>query len=286
MASDLYEEDPVFRRTLEDCSEVLAPVIGASLCNLIYDSTVDRSHPFDHTPYTHPAICAVQFALARSLEARGFEPDFVMGYSVGEIAAHMVSGALTMEDGLKAAADQARRLEDRTPVGGMVAILESAELFDRRPELFQGMEVAGWNFDKHFAVSGDAASVARLEAGLKESGTMHQTLPVNRAFHSIHMEPIRTDYLTALSQLNISPPSVRIVSPTEGGFLDATPPDFFWTVLRQPVHFQKTMVWLEESGPYHYVDLGPAGTLSTFVKYCLPKSSISEQHSIVTPFKG
>jgi hypothetical protein len=62
------------------------------------------------------------------------------------------------------------------------------------------------------------------------------------------------------------------------------PGDFFWRIVRQPIRFRDTIALLERRGACRYIDVGPGGTLATFVKYGLPAGSRSTTHPILTPF--
>ena len=66
--------------------------------------------------------------------------------------------------------------------------------------------------------------------------------------------------------------------------VDAVTPDIIWNSLRMPIEFERTVAELEKSGPHQYVDVGPAGTLATFLKYALPSASASKTHSVLSPF--
>ena len=60
---------------------------------------------------------------------------------------------------------------------------------------------------------------------------------------------------------------------------------YFWNVLRRPVHFRETIERIDrEAGPCQYIDVGPSGTLATFVKYILGPSSKSRVWSVLDPF--
>jgi hypothetical protein len=54
--------------------------------------------------------------------------------------------------------------------------------------------------------------------------------------------------------------------------------------VRKPIEFERTIAELEKRGPRYYVDVGPAGTLATFLKYALPSTSASRMYSILSPF--
>jgi hypothetical protein len=57
-----------------------------------------------------------------------------------------------------------------------------------------------------------------------------------------------------------------------------------WNAVRKPIEFERTVAGLEKRGRLDYVDVGPAGTLATFLKYALPSTSASRIYSILSPF--
>jgi bacillaene synthase trans-acting acyltransferase len=62
------------------------------------------------------------------------------------------------------------------------------------------------------------------------------------------------------------------------------PDDYFWNIARRPVRFRETAARLEQQGPRRYIDVGPAGTLATFLKYGMPATTKSTVRTILTPF--
>ena len=46
MGKDLYDAEPVFRGTMDSCSEILRPMIGLSLSELLYRPRANRFAPF------------------------------------------------------------------------------------------------------------------------------------------------------------------------------------------------------------------------------------------------
>ena len=283
MGRELYEHDPVFRESMELCDHVVRPWMDVSLTATLYGS--DRNAAFDDTRLTHPAICAVQWAMARTLQTRGHAPDLMLGYSLGEIIAHIVGGALSIEAGLELLHRHATLVESMTPAGGMLAVLADADAVEPEVRDIGDLWIAARNFKNHCVVSGRPEALDRLQRRIEERKTVVQRLPVRRAFHSPLMEAARPEFGRHVEAVSASEPACEIRSARDaggGGGLKG-----LWGATREPVNFSRAILDLETTYPdgLTYVDMGPAGTLATFVKYIgvRPESRVL---MTVTPWGG
>ena len=137
MGMELYESEPVFRQFMDRADLLVHELINESLVDIIYRPRADRFEPFHRLLHTHPAILIFECALAEVLLSRGFRPDYLLGYSLGEFACLVISEAISFEDALAATIKQAELVERCVPRGQMLAILDSADLVDRHPEAFR-----------------------------------------------------------------------------------------------------------------------------------------------------
>ncbi|MCU1234589.1 MAG: Beta-ketoacyl synthase, partial [Candidatus Solibacter sp.] len=97
MGRALYEIYPVYRKTIDLCERLLGREVTGS--------------PLNCTTLTQPAIFAVQTALGALWRSWGIVPDFVVGHSLGEVAAAHFAGALSLEDAVQVVHHRSRLMK-------------------------------------------------------------------------------------------------------------------------------------------------------------------------------
>ena len=105
MGRDLARACPVFAEQLAACGRALAPFTGWDL-----DEVLARDGLPGRADVVQPALWAVMVSLAAAWQAAGVTPDAVVGHSQGEIAAAVVAGVLSLEDGARVVALRSRAL--------------------------------------------------------------------------------------------------------------------------------------------------------------------------------
>ena len=128
MARELFDTEPVFAETLNRCAAAVADVLEKPLLDVIFDADgPDSEETLRQTSYAQPALFAVEMGLARLWQSWGFEPDVVLGHSVGQYSAACVAGVFSLDDGALLMAERGR-LFGSLPAGGrMVAVFAAAE---------------------------------------------------------------------------------------------------------------------------------------------------------------
>ena len=256
---------------------------GHSVIETLYHEGRTKSEIFDRTLLSHPAIFMVEYALAQTLINAGVIPDLTLGASLGSFVAAAVSGCITAEDALTAAIRQASMLESVCPRGGMLAILAEPTLHNEGP-LGSNSEIASYNFATHFVIAAKSHSLDEIETFLRKRNVTFQRLPVSFAFHSRWIDDACAPFERFLDSLATTTASIPLVCCAGVKELNELRSNYLWQVARVPVRFQQTIALLESRGSYRYIDVGPAGTLATFLKYELPRASTSTVHPTLTPF--
>lgn len=284
MGRALFDTQLYFRAWMEKGDRLAQTMLGTSILDELYAPTKQLRDHFAHTRHSHPAIFLVEFSLAQTLMEHGIEPDYLLGASMGSFAALAIAGALTFEDALLAVIEQAEALEVHCPPGGMMAILDSPSLFAQTPWLQQQSTLAGINFDKHFVISANQERLTTIQDLLQETDIVAQKLPVAQAFHSSEINPAYEHYHNVLKRLLWQTLQRPFICCTTARERNEIPKEYLWRVVREPIRFQQTIRNLEGKQAWTYIDVGPSGTLATFVKYNLSPGSASEVVPLMTPF--
>ncbi|MGZ5431402.1 MAG: acyltransferase domain-containing protein [Thermoanaerobaculia bacterium] len=283
MGRALFDENDSFRGWMLRLDEVVWQSAGASIVETLYADSNSKGDPFDRTLYTHPAIFMVEYALARSLMDAGVWPDMVLGVSLGSFAAAAVAGCMEAEEALSAVIRQAMALEASCEPGGLTAILADPALFAEE-FISRRSELAAVNFASHFVVSARQAELGEIETVLRQRNVGYQRLAVSFPFHSKWIDRAREPFAAYMQTVRCKPPRLPVACCDRSAVVADVSGDYFWDVVRQPMRFRETIAHLEAQGPRRYVDVGPAGTLATFLKHGMLPGSRSTAHPIMTPF--
>ncbi len=284
MGKELYENHPRFKLWMDHCDEIVQPLLQTSLIDILYQESHKRSLPFEKTEQTNPALLCIEYSLTRILMEMDIQPHYLLGYSLGEVTACVISGALALEDGIEWVVDFAKLIEQGTPPASMLAILESVDIMTQFPTLFQHCWLTGKNFPKNFVVSGLPEHIQALQHGLNQQKILFKQLPVRCGFHTPLLDPLEARFKQLSQHLSLASPTLPMISSSLGGLVQEIDDDYFWEVIRHPVDFEKTLHILLQHEDCMFIDVGPSGSLATFVKYLLPPHSKSRHMEVLNPF--
>ena len=283
MGRELFVKNATFHSWMQRLDAMARNVLGESVIEAIYSPSRAKSDTFDRTALTHPAIFMVECAIANTLIESGLRPDLVVGASLGSFAAAATAGSITAEQAMSAVMEQALAFEKNCIAGRMIAVMADPKLFEE-PFLRHRSEMAAVNFDSHFIVSTPYFEVDAIESELRQRDVLYQRLPVSFAFHSRWIDDAQAVFSAFVRTMDPKAMTVPLSCCDHVKTFDRLPDDFFWRVVRRPIRFQETIAMLECEGPCCYIDIGPSGTLATFLKYLLSATSGSTRHEILTPY--
>ncbi|WP_436792101.1 type I polyketide synthase, partial [Yinghuangia sp. YIM S10712] len=174
MASGLVASSGVFAGRMRECGAALAPFVGWDLLDVLDDPVA-----LERVDVVQPVLWAVMVSLAELWASFGVVPDAVVGHSQGEIAAAVVAGGLSLEDGARVVALRSRALGVLSGRGGMLSVpLPVDEVAERLAGFGGRLSVAAVNGPGSTVVSGDVEPLFALRDELVGLGVRARVVPV------------------------------------------------------------------------------------------------------------
>jgi [acyl-carrier-protein] S-malonyltransferase len=231
--------------------------------------TLLDSDPFERlkegTAYIQPAVYCATLAgweIVRNEAA----PIAVAGHSLGEIAAAVIGGAISAEDGLRLAVSRGRACQqaaDASPGGMLVvrATLERASALAAEYNLI----VANDNAPDQVVLAGDADHLDILQREAQRLGVATLALPTRVPFHTAAMLSATELLREVLASIDVSPPKyVVYCAASAAPFRDIR--EELALALVRPVRWRDTTLALLQRGATCFLDIGPGRTLARLTR--------------------
>ncbi|WP_275408855.1 type I polyketide synthase [Micromonospora qiuiae] len=271
MGRELYQDSAVFAAALDAVCAALDPHLERPLRQVMWAAEGSpEAGLLDQTRYTQPALFAIEVALHRLLTHHGLRPDYLIGHSIGELAAAHVAGVLNLESAALLVAARGRLMQELRPGGAMVAIrAREEEVLPLLADVLDRVGVAAVNGPESLVVSGEAEAVDTIAAHFKAEGRRTRRLTVSHSFHSPLMEPMLAGFREVAARLTYQPPRIPVVSNLTGRLAEAEElctAEYWVRHVRAAVRFNDGVHALRELGVTTYVEVGPDATLTSMAR--------------------
>jgi [acyl-carrier-protein] S-malonyltransferase len=276
MGRELAERFPVAAQTFAEADAAL----GFQLSRLCFEGPEEDLRL---TENTQPAIMTVSVAAARVLAEQGVSPALAAGHSLGEWSAHVIAGALSFADAVRAVKARGRAMQQAVPAGqgAMAAILalDAAQVADACLEAAREtgltVQAANLNSPGQTVISGAVAAVEKAAALCKAKGARRAVmLPVSAPFHCALMQPAQEELARVLSGIALHDPRIPVAANVTGGLVttaDATR-DALIRQVTGAVRWVDCVQSLKAAGANVFIEVGPGKVLCGLLKQIDPES--------------
>jgi phthiocerol/phenolphthiocerol synthesis type-I polyketide synthase D len=254
MGRALAAAEPVFAEALAEVQARLSEAAGLS-----FAETAGNAEALRQVQHAQPAVFAIQVALARLWEARGVQPAAVIGHSMGEVAAAVVSGALSVADGARVITCRSRLLYRLAGAGAMGHVGLAPDEVSKLAADLPDVHLAVLSSPAATVVTGDAVQVAGLVDRARAAGASARVLAAEGAGHSPQVDPLLGELTAQLTGITAGPARPRFYStvhddPRTPSQCDA---DYWAANLRRPVRLGPAVAAAARDGLRTFVEVSP-----------------------------
>ena len=282
MMKELYDEEPSAREVFE-CADL---VLGRKISDLCFEGTQEE---LNLTYNTQPSMLAADLAAGMVLRAHGIQADAAAGFSLGEYAALVFAGVLSMEDAFKIIQIRADAMQDAVAPGegAMAAFIgASAKQVENICERVADgyVTAANYNSPVQTVVSGSIRGVDEACAIAEAEGLRCMKLAVSAPFHCALMKPAAMRLEEEFRNVVFSEPSIPVYMNVDGNPI-RNGTDISGLLVRQamsPVRWTSTLENMKADGIDTFIECGAGKTLSGLVKKTIKGVTILRVENLKT----
>jgi polyketide synthase 2/polyketide synthase 5 len=257
MGQTFLQRDPAFAEALAEVDALIAAEAGFSVLEAV--RTADR---LDGCGRVQPALFALQVALAATWRAHGVQPAAVIGHSMGEVAAAVTAGALSLADGVRVICRRSSLLTRIAGAGAMATVAMDSDAVESDLAALgatNSVSVAVIAAPGSTVVAGTPATVRQLIANWQARGVSAHAIAVDVASHCPQVDPLLADLGAALADLAPREPAIPLYTtvldnPRDTPLFDAA----YWCAnLRRPVRFAAAVAAAATDRHQVYIEVSP-----------------------------
>lgn len=297
MGKGLYESDSNFRKDIDYCLGIAGKFLNEhDLKSVMYpESTAsngsEASPKFDfkamlgrdtkadplqskmnETRYSQTLVFILEYALGRLWIRKGFKPDAMIGYSIGEYSAAVLSGIMDIESALELVCKRALLIE-QLPSGSMLAVpLNEAETLHWISG--SNMHIAINSTPTQTVVAGKQKEIDDLAEKLTAKEIMCRKIPSTHAFHTPFLAELDSELQDLVKKFDLKAPEIPLISNVTGTWMtpeNAKSPEYWSMHTWKTVRFAQGMSELLQVQAFNgskrrvFLEVGPGISLGSFM---------------------
>ncbi|HXA57528.1 MAG TPA: SDR family NAD(P)-dependent oxidoreductase [Streptosporangiaceae bacterium] len=264
MAKSLLAEEPAFAEAIDDLDPLFAEEAGFSLWELLEDG-FEAEDP----ARTMPVLFGIQIGLARMWASYGITPSAVIGHSMGEIAAAVIAGSLSLEDGVKVITRRSKLMMSLVGGGAMAVVgASAAEVADLSADCRE-VYAAVHSSPRQTVITGAIEQVEEVVARAAAKGLLARMVQAEGAGHSPQVDPLLPLLREELASVGLRPGTplaegIRLYTTAlDDPRAEVRPDAEYWAAnLRNPVRLTTAVTAAAEDGHRRFVELNVQPILS------------------------
>ena len=269
MGKELYDCSPATKAVFD-----MADSVREGTSSQCFEGTQEV---LNRTVNTQPCVFAADLAAAAAVKEKGIVPDYVAGFSLGEIAALGFSGILSYEEAFRLVCKRGELMDisAHEREGTMVAVLKlTPQKAEEIAAQFEDTYPVNYNSPAQTVVATSVANAEKLADAVKAEKGRAVKLAVSGAFHSPFMNSASIGLSEYLKGVTLGEPDVPVYSNVTAQPYSSDYKELITKQVINPVQWQKTIENLVAEGVDTFIEVGVGKTLSGLIKKINPDVTV------------
>ncbi|SPM37624.1 phenolpthiocerol synthesis type-I polyketide synthase PpsD [Mycobacterium rhizamassiliense] len=251
MGRRLMTDEPAFAAAVDELEPEFVAQTGFSLRQTLTDGS-----PVTGIDKIQPLLVAVQLALTALWRHYGVTPDAVIGHSMGEVSAAVVSGALTPAEGLRVIATRSKLMAQLSGQGAMALLELDAPAVEALITDHPQVTLAVHSSPSQSVIAGPPDQVDAVIAELAARNLLARRIEVDVASHHPIIDPILPELRSALAGLAPKAATIPMITTATEDPAPVLDADYWAANLRNPVRFHQAIT---AAGAEHhtFIEISP-----------------------------
>lgn len=261
MGKELYDCSPAAKKVFD-----IADEIRPGTSKQCFEAEIEE---LSKTVNTQPCVFTADLAAACAVAEKGIKPDFVAGFSLGEIAALAFSQMMTYENAFKLVCKRGCLMDEaaKKNKGTMLAVMKiTPEQTEEICAKFEKTYPVNYNSPAQTVVATTEENADAVTDAVSQAKGRAKKLAVSGAFHSPFMSEAADGLYEYLQDKTISEPCVPVYSNFTAQPYSGDYKMLIKSQVENPVKWQTTVENLIEQGVDTFIEVGVGKTLTGLIK--------------------
>jgi [acyl-carrier-protein] S-malonyltransferase len=277
MLKGVYDTDAIITTTFDEASAIL----GFNLWQMVQEGPESS---LNDTLNTQVVMLVSDVAMYRYLKKHGMpDPEMMAGHSLGEYAALVCAGALTLSDAVSLVRKRAQLMQQAVEgiSGAMAAVIGLepdmlTKICEDIAKTSQNEVLSPANFNAHgqIVIAGHQKLIEKAIVACEQNGArMAKLIPVSVPCHCDLMKPAFEQFKDVLAQVNFILPKIKVVSNVDLSVYTSADQirELLAKQLFMPVQWTRTLELFANQGIDTVIECGPGKVLSGLAKRTIPQ---------------
>ncbi len=261
MGKELYDCSPAAKKVFD-----MADQIRPNTSTQCFEADIAE---LSQTVNTQPCVFTADLAAACAVAEKGIVPDFVAGFSLGEIVAVAFSQMMTYEDAFKLVCKRGELMNDAAQKnkGAMLAVMKlTPEQVEEICAKFDKTYPVNYNSPAQTVVATTEENADAVIEAVADAKGRAKKLAVSGAFHSPFMSEAADGLYEYLSDKTVNEPCVPVYSNFTAQPYSGDYKTLLKAQVENPVKWQTTVENLVAQGVDTFIEIGVGKTLTGLIK--------------------